>query len=81
MTLPGRLELDHTYRFASRLRSHDVPGYVTADVRVGWQLSRAVTVAIAGQNLLQPNHVEFFRDDVDPVGIRRSVFASVSWQR
>jgi iron complex outermembrane receptor protein len=81
VTLPGRLELDHTYRFASRLRSHDVPGYVTADVRVGWQLSRAVTVAIAGQNLLQPNHVEFFRDDVDPVGIRRSVFASVSWQR
>ncbi|MQA28515.1 MAG: TonB-dependent receptor plug domain-containing protein [Luteitalea sp.] len=81
LTLPGRLELDHIYRFVGRLPSHDIPGYVTADARLGWQLSNQVTVAIAGHNLLQPHHVEFFRDDVAPVGIRRSVYATLTWRR
>jgi iron complex outermembrane receptor protein len=80
LSLPGRLELDHTYRFASRLRSHDIPRYVTADARLAWQFSSGLTLAIAGQNLLGPNHVEFFRDDVAPVGIRRSVYATVTWR-
>jgi iron complex outermembrane receptor protein len=81
LTLPGRIEIDHTYRFAGRLRSHDIPGYVTADARLGWQLSNGLTVSVVGRNLLQPHHVEFFRDDVAPVGIRRNVFASLTWRR
>lgn len=81
LLLPRRLELDHSYRFASRLRTRDVPGYVTADVRLGWQLSNGLTVAIAGQNLLQANHVEFFRDEALASGIRRSVYATLTWRR
>jgi iron complex outermembrane recepter protein len=81
LSLPGRLELNHTYRFASRLPSHDIPGYVTADARLAWQGPRGLTLAIAGQNLLRPNHVEFFRDDIAAVGIRRSIYATVTWRR
>ena len=32
-------------------------------------------------NLWAPNHVEFPRNDFEPVGIRRSVHASVTWRR
>jgi iron complex outermembrane recepter protein len=81
VTLPGGVELDHTYRFASRLPSHDIPRYITADARLGWPLSSEWTVAVAGQNLLQPDHAEFFRDDVALVGIRRSVYATLTWRR
>ena len=81
LRLPGRIELDHLYRIVGPLRSHDIPGYVTADARVGWQLSPRVTVAIVGQNLLQDHHAEFFPDDRPLVGIRRSVYATVTWRR
>jgi iron complex outermembrane recepter protein len=81
LELPGRIEFDHTYRFMSRLRAHDIPGYVTADARLGWQLPRGMTVAIVGQNLLQDHHAEFFPDARPLVGIRRSVYASVTWRR
>jgi iron complex outermembrane receptor protein len=81
LELPGRIEFDHTYRFMSRLRAHDIPGYVTADARLSWQLPRGMTVAIVGQNLLQDHHAEFFPDARPLVGIRRSVYASVTWRR
>ncbi len=80
-TLPGRLEVDHIYRFMGRLPIRDIPSYVTADARIGWQLSDELTVAVAGHNLLQAHHIEYFRDDVDPVGIERSVYATVTWRR
>jgi iron complex outermembrane receptor protein len=81
LQLPARLELDHTYRFMSRLPSRDIPRYVTADARLAWPLSRSLTLAVAGQNLLQPHHAEFFPDDRPLVGIRRSVYASLTWRR
>jgi len=80
-TLPGKIEIDHTYRFVGRLRAPDVERYITADARLGWQLPRGVTVAVTGQNLLQPRHVEFFSGILQPIGIRRSVYASVTWRR
>jgi iron complex outermembrane receptor protein len=81
LTLPGAVEVDYTQRFMGRLVTHDIPHYVTADARLGWQIGRGVTVAVAGQNLFAPNHVEFFRDEFAAVGIRRSVYASMTWRR
>jgi iron complex outermembrane receptor protein len=81
LTLPGRLEVDYVQRAASRVVFGGVPGYATGDARVGWEVANGLTVAVAAQNLWAPNHVEFARNDFEPIGIRRSVHASVTWRR
>ncbi|MGE0704682.1 MAG: TonB-dependent receptor plug domain-containing protein [Vicinamibacterales bacterium] len=81
LSLPGRVEIDHIYRFSGRLPIRDIPRYVTADARIGWEMSNGLRVAVTGRNLLQSHHVEYFRDDVDPVGIERSVYATLTWRR
>ena len=81
LTLPGRLEVDYVQRAVGRIVFNGVPSYVTGDARVGWQVANGVTLAVAAQNLWAPNHVEFPRSDFEPIGIRRSVHASVTWRR
>jgi iron complex outermembrane receptor protein len=74
-----KLNLDLIYRYVSALPYQGVHGYSTADVRVGYRLARHLEFSLAGQNLLQPNHVEYVGDPSGPVAIRRSVYASLSW--
>ena len=81
LTLPGRVEVDYAQRAVSQIVFHGVPRYVTGDARVGWQVVNGVTLAVAAQNLWAPNHVEFPRNDFEPIGIRRSVHVSVTWRR
>ena len=81
LTLPRQIEVDYIHRAVSRLPSRAIPAYQTADVRAGWTVGADVTLAVAGQNLFAPNHPEFFRDDAPPIGIRRSVVASLTWRR
>ena len=81
LTLPGRVEVDYVQRAVGRLVYREVPSYVTGDARVGWQVAPGVQLAVAGQNLFAPGHIEFFRTEFAPVGIRRSVFVSVTWRR
>jgi iron complex outermembrane receptor protein len=80
-SLPRGIELDQTYRFASRLEARDIPRYQTADLRLGWKASDQLEVSVTGRDLLQSDHPEFFRDEIPPVGVRRSIFASVIWRR
>lgn len=80
LTLPGRLEVDYVQRGVSRIVFNGVPSYVTGDARLGWQAAKGVTFAVAAQNLWAPNHVEFARNDFEPIGIRRSVHVSVTWR-
>jgi iron complex outermembrane recepter protein len=81
LTLPRGVEVDYVQRAVGHIVSHEVPRYVTADARVGWTVAPGVQLAVAGQNLFAPGHVEFFRSDFEPVGIRRSVAVSVTWRR
>jgi iron complex outermembrane receptor protein len=78
LDLPGRFELDHTYRFVSRLVSQHVPAYHSLDVRFGWHASDSLELLVTGQNLLHPHHPEF---NAVPVEIRRSAYAGVAWTR
>lgn len=80
-TLPGRVELDYAHRAVSRLPVGDVPRYVTGDARVAWDPAPGITLAAAGQNLFAPRHVEFYRTEFPPSGIRRSVYVSLTWRR
>jgi len=74
--LSKRLQLDLTYRYVSSLPVLAVPSYSTGDFRLGWRFSRQVELSVIGQNLFQPWHEEY-----GSVGIRRSVYARLTWSR
>jgi iron complex outermembrane receptor protein len=58
-----------------------VGDYHTADLRVGWRPSAQLEISVAGQNLLQPHHLEFRHEPGPPVGISRSASVRVTWTR
>jgi len=79
--LTKRLQLDLTYRYVSALPAQKVPGYSTGDARFGWRLKRQVDLSFIGENLFQPWHVEYGGDPGPLVGIKRSVYAKLTWSR
>ncbi len=79
--LPKKLELDETYRYVSALPAQMVKSYGTADARLGWHFIRQMELAVVGQNLLQPHHAEFGGDPGLLVGIKRTVYAKITWNR
>lgn len=79
-TLPHGVEFDQDYRFVSRLPAQNVRSYQTADAHLAWSLGHHYTLAMNGRNLLQPHHKEFTGDNGNAVGIRRSLYASLTWR-
>jgi iron complex outermembrane receptor protein len=74
------VDVDLTYRAVSALSAPKVPGYGTADARIGLAISKAMELAVVGQNLLTPSHPEFGHLGL-PVGIARSIYVELRWQR
>jgi iron complex outermembrane receptor protein len=81
LDLPGHLEFSQTYRYSSQLPEFGVHPYNTADARLGRAMSEGLSFAVVGQNLLRPNHPEFGGDPGPLVGIKRTVYASLTWTR
>jgi iron complex outermembrane receptor protein len=81
LNLPKNLEFDQTFRYVSALPTQFVPAYTTADVRFSWRFAGYLELSMVGQNLFQPHHAEFGGDPGGPVGIKRSVYAKITWQR
>jgi iron complex outermembrane receptor protein len=79
--LPKRVELDATYRYVSALPAQTVKAYSTADARLGWKMSHSWALSVTGQNLVQARHAEFGSDVDTIVGIRRDVYAKLTWTR
>jgi iron complex outermembrane receptor protein len=79
--LSRNLELNLTFRYIGVLPYYRVAGYSTGDARLAWRPVRGVEFAVTGQNLLQPHHVEYGVDPSGPVGIRRSVYASLTYRK
>jgi iron complex outermembrane recepter protein len=79
--LPMGFELDPTYRYVSALPALSVKAYTTMDVRLGWHLTRNLQLSLVGQNLFQPEHVEFNGDPSALIGIKRSAYAQIIWAR
>jgi iron complex outermembrane receptor protein len=77
--LSKALQVDLIYRYVSALPYQAVSGYSTGDARIGYRIASHFEFSLVGQNLLQPNHVEYVGDPSGPVAIRRSVYASLSW--
>jgi iron complex outermembrane recepter protein len=81
LNLPKNLEFDQTVRYVSALPAQLVASYTTADARFGWHITQRLELSVAGQNLMQPYHAEFGGDPGGLVGIKRSVFAKITWKR
>ena len=54
-----------------------VPGYVEADLRAAWQLSRDFEVSLAGQNLLHARHAEASQPPI--AEIPRQAYLGLRW--
>ncbi|MCU1237756.1 MAG: TonB-dependent receptor, plug, partial [Candidatus Solibacter sp.] len=79
--LSRQLQLDLTFRYVSALPGQQVPAYSTGDVRLGWRVVPQFEISFVGRNLFQPHHPEYGTDPGPLVGIRRSVFAQMTWSK
>jgi iron complex outermembrane receptor protein len=79
LNLPKRVEFDLTYRYSSALPAQKVTAYQTGDARLGWHLGEHWEFSAVGQNLLQPFHAEFGGDPRGLIGIKRNVYAKITW--
>ncbi len=81
LNLPKKLEFDQTYSYVSALSAQKVNSYSTAEARLGWHFTRNLELSVVGQNLLQPHHPEFGGDPGGLVGVKRSIYAQITWKR
>jgi iron complex outermembrane receptor protein len=79
LDISRKLQLDLIYRYVSALTAVSAPAYSTGDARFAWHLHPRLEFSVVGRNLFQPYHVEYAGDPGPPVGIVRSVYASLTW--
>jgi iron complex outermembrane receptor protein len=79
--LPKGIEFDQTYRYVSALPAFLVGSYSTADAHLAWRATRQMEFSVVGENLFQPHHTEFGGNPGPLVGIKRSVYAQITWRR
>jgi iron complex outermembrane receptor protein len=79
--LSKKLQLDLVYRYVSALPGQQVAAYSTGDARIAWRFNRQFEFSVAGRNLFQPSHFEYGGDPLGLVGIKRSVYAKLTWSR
>ncbi|HZY19335.1 MAG TPA: TonB-dependent receptor [Ramlibacter sp.] len=73
-------ELDLLLRRVGDLRDPQVPGYTAVDAQFALQLTRAMRIAVIGQNLFDPGHVEFNAPASASV-IQRRLMLRVTWEQ
>jgi iron complex outermembrane receptor protein len=81
LDLPMNFEFTQIYRYVSNLPAQLVSAYQTVDARLAWRPSRHVEISVTGQNLLQAHHPEYGGDPGPLVGIKRNVFAAITWRQ
>lgn len=57
--LGPKLQWDAWLRYVSKVALHDIPAYTALDLRLAWKVHRKLTLALVGQNLLDPSHPEY----------------------
>jgi iron complex outermembrane receptor protein len=75
------VQLDWMWRYVSRLPAGPVPGYATSNLRIGWQLGRGLELAVVGQDLHAPRHVEWLAGADTTTPVRRSGYVSLTWRQ
>ncbi|MGE3857941.1 MAG: TonB-dependent receptor plug domain-containing protein, partial [Dehalococcoidia bacterium] len=82
LDLPRGWTLDLLVRAISELAQPAIPGYVAADVRLGWHVRPRLELAFVAQDLgADPWHVEWPGSGGAGVGIRRSGYVELIWRQ
>jgi len=76
------VELDAWVRAVDRLSALNVGGYVTLDLRLGWQPIKGLDLSLVGQNLLDPHRPEFTPSFVtsQPTEAPRGFYGKLTWR-
>jgi iron complex outermembrane recepter protein len=80
MELSDNLELDISLRAVDDLPSPRIPGYLEADLRLGWRITESLELSLLGANLLHDRHTEFANPAVPTKYIPRSITAAARWR-
>ncbi|MDB5735770.1 MAG: TonB-dependent receptor, plug [Alphaproteobacteria bacterium] len=59
MNLGDGVNLDADLRWIGKLPDPKVAAYADLNLRLGWQMTDAIELSLAGANLLQPQHLEY----------------------
>lgn len=59
MDLPHAAAIDFNLRYVDDLPHSTVPSYTSLDLRLAWEPTKNVELAVVGQNLLDSQHAEF----------------------
>ena len=83
MTFAKQWDLDVWLRYVDNLSALNISSYITADVRLAWRPHKNLELAVVRQNLLQPQHPEFFESTFGvpgrPAEVERGVYGKVTW--
>jgi len=79
--LPRGFEFDPAYCYVSALPALFVKSYSTMDVHLSWHFAGKMEFSVVGQNLFQPQHAEFGGDPGGLIGVKRNVYAKITWAR
>lgn len=77
---PHGLSFDAAIYYVDELPNQQISSYLRVDARLGWQPTDALDLSIAGTNLFDSRHAEFLSFAVEPVEVRRSVQAKLTWR-
>ena len=82
LDLPRNFEFSQVYRYISGLPAQMVAGYQTVDARVAWHPNKHFEFSVTGQNTsfspIIPDAWSGIRSRL--VGIKRNVFATLTWR-
>jgi iron complex outermembrane receptor protein len=81
LDLPRRVSLDWFLRYVSELPAGPVAGYATSTLKASWHPHPRLDVAVIGQNLHEPRHLEWPTGAGGNVLIERSAQVAVTWRK
>ncbi|MBW2368977.1 MAG: TonB-dependent receptor [Deltaproteobacteria bacterium] len=82
VNLSGNLTFDVWCRYVDGLLFEEVDSYLTADVRLSWQVSNNLELSVTGRNLLEPSRAEYIPQFMNTVAteIERSIYGKIVWK-
>ncbi len=82
LDLPHGLAWDTSAYFVDRLSVFNIPSYTRLDTGLSWQITKGISVNLAGQNLIRNEHLEFVDATESALStfIKRSAYAKFTWR-